>query len=272
MPTVFITGASVGLGKATAILFAQNGWNVIATMRKPEAVPADYSAYSNIKFVKLDVTNLQNIEEVVATTLADTAVDVVVNNAGYGLIGPVEGTSDDVIQAQLNTNLLGVIRVTKAFTPHFRERNAGVFIAITSIGGHVTFPFNALYHSTKWALEGFSESLQFELSRFNIKVKNVAPGGILTEFAHRGAETMVSHEAYTEELNAVTAIFTDPTRRASYSTAEQIAQVVYEAATDGKDQVHYIAGADANALYAGRRQTDPETFRKGIQARFLGSK
>lgn len=271
MPTVFVTGASVGLGKAIAILFAQNGWDVIATMRKPESAEG-FGEYPNISLVKLDVTNLQDIEEVVANTLKKTSVDVVVNNAGYGLIGPVEGTPDETIQLQINTNLLGVIRVTKAFTPHFRERQSGVFIAITSIGGHVTFPFNALYHSTKWALEGFSESLQFELARFNIKVKNVAPGGIATEFAHRAGETAVQHDAYAEDATAVLKAFADPARKAQYSTPETIAQVVYEAATDGKDQVHYIAGVDANALYAGRRQTDPETFRQGIHARFFGSK
>ena len=104
-------------------------------------------------------------------------VDVVFNNAGYGLAGPFEGTSDEQLTAEIETNLVGVLRTTKAFIPPFRERGSGTFITNTSIGGLAIFPFNSVYHATKWGLEGWSESLSHELSKFGIRVKTVAPGG-----------------------------------------------------------------------------------------------
>jgi NAD(P)-dependent dehydrogenase (short-subunit alcohol dehydrogenase family) len=265
----FATGCSSGLGKSVAILFAKNGWNVIATLRRPEA-ETELTEHSNITLQKLDVTDLASIEEAVSQTLERTSVDVVINNAGYGQAGPLEATSDENIQRQLDTNLLGVIRVTKAFTPHFRERNTGVFITITSIGGYVTFPFNSLYHATKFALEGFSESLAFELARFNVLVKTVAPGGIKTEFSNRVGEFLAQHEAYNEDVTKVLAAFTDPSRKSQHSTAEEIAEVVFEAATDGKNQVSYIAGNDAKALHQARLQVGAEAFRANISTRFLG--
>ena len=269
MPTVFITGCSTGLGKATAILFAKNGWDVVATMRKPEN-EKDLTEFANISLVKLDVTDLKNIEDVVANTLAKTSVDVVVNNAGYGQAGAVEATSDEAIQQQLNTNILGVIRVTKAFVPHFRERRSGVFITITSIGGYVTFPFNSLYHTTKWALEGFSDSLQFELSRFNVLVKNVAPGGILTEFANRSLSSWANHDAYAEDMEKILAVYKNFDSWGTLSTAAQIAETIFEAATDGKQQVHYIAGEDAKKYYELRNQIGSEAFRAVVEEQFFG--
>lgn len=265
--TIFITGASSGLGKATAILFANNGWNVLATMRKPEA-ETELTAYPAITLLSLDVTNPDQIQSTVAQVLSQTTVDVVFNNAGYGLAGPLEGTTDAQLVQEINTNLLGVIRVTQAFIPHFRDRQSGLFITTTSIGGLVAFPFNSVYHATKWALEGWSESLAFELSAFGIGVKTVSPGGIKTDFAGRSL-VLASHEAYTEQLGKVMATFADPARQVYYSTAEQIAEVVYEAATDGKHQLRYVAGADAKAAYAQRLQVGDEAFRQAIQERFL---
>jgi len=111
----------------------------------------------------LDVTNLDQIKETTQKAIALGPVDVVFNNAGYGLAGPMEGMADDQITRQLETNLLGVMRVTQAFIKHFREKQSGLFISTTSIGGLVTFPFFSIYHASKWALEGWSESMSFEL-------------------------------------------------------------------------------------------------------------
>lgn len=130
-------------------------------------------------------------------------------------------------------------------------------------------PFNSVYHATKWALEGWSESLSFELSKFGIGVKTVSPGGIKTDFLSRSL-VLADHEAYTEYVNKVLAVYTNPDRQASYSTAEQIADVVYEAATDGKNQLRYVAGEDAKALYAQRQQVGDELFRQGIDTMFFG--
>jgi NAD(P)-dependent dehydrogenase (short-subunit alcohol dehydrogenase family) len=266
--TIFITGASSGLGKAAAKLFVQNGWKVIATMRNP-AAETELTEIENITLLPLDVLDPEQIEATVTHVLATEDVDIVFNNAGYGLTGPFEGTSDEQIVHQLNTNLLGVMRVTKAFIPHFREKKSGLFITTTSIGGLVAFPFNSVYHATKWALEGWSESLHFELSKFGIGIKTVSPGGILTDFAGRSL-TIATHEAYAEPVGKVFATFSNPERRANYSTAEQIAEVVFEAATDGKTQLRYVAGKDAQASYSRRLEVGQEEFMKGVDKTFFG--
>lgn len=266
--TIFITGASTGLGHATAKLFSERGWQVIATMRNP-AQAGDLAALPGVSVLPLDVTDPQQIARTVKEALEKADVDVLFNNAGYGLAGPLEGTTDEQLVRQLDTNLLGVMRVTQAFLPHFRERRGGLIVTTTSIGGLVTFPFNSVYHATKWALEGWSESLAFELRRFGIGVKTVAPGGIRTDFTGRSL-VRTAHEAYSEDLEKTARRFTDPERVKYGSSAEQIAEVVWEAVTDGKTQVRYVAGADAQALYAQRQQVGVEAFREGIRQSFLG--
>lgn len=265
--TIFITGASTGLGNAAARLFAEKGWKVIATMRKPEDGKA-LAAIPNVQVLPLDVTNLTQIEETVKAVLQQGPVDVVLNNAGYGLVGPFEGASDEQLQRQLDTNLLGTMRVTKAFIPHFRERRAGIFIAVTSIGGLVTFPFNSAYHATKWALEGWNESISYELGQFGILCKTVAPGGIKTDFVSRSL-VMSEHPAYKSLVEKVIAAFMDPKQQARGSSAEQIAEVVYTAATDGKSQVRYVAGKDAKMLFRIRRWMGQAMFMKQIRKRFF---
>ena len=265
--TIFITGASTGLGKATAELFAGKGWNVIATMRKPEG--NELEGVKNVSLLPLDVTNTEQIHSTAQKAIDMGSIDVVFNNAGYGLAGPFEGATDEQLVRQLNTNLLGVMRVTQAFIPHFREKQSGLFITTTSIGGLVTLPFNSVYHATKWRLEGWSESLAFELNPHGIGVKTVSPGGIATDFAGRSLD-MTSHEAYNEPIQKVMAVFMDPERQKSYSTAEQIADVVYEAATDGEHRLRYVAGEDAKAMYMQRNAVGDEQFREGIRATFLG--
>ncbi len=264
--TIFITGASSGLGKATAHLFAEKGWNVIATMRHPEK-ETEWSQLKHVTLLPLDVTNVNQITDTVGKALALSDIDIVFNNAGYGLAGPLEGTNDDQLVRQINTNLLGVIRVTQAFIPHFRHRKAGLFISTTSIGGLITFPLNSVYHATKWALEGWSESLAFELNPFGIKVKTVSPGGIKTDFMSRSLD-MGQHDAYNEIQDKVLTEFMRPERADNYSTPEQIAQVVFEAATDEKDQLRYVAGTDAKDLYAQRLAVGDEVFRKGMAQLF----
>lgn len=260
--TIFITGASSGLGKAAALLFADRGWTVIATMRNPAAAP---ELEGKAQVLALDVTDADQIRQVAETVLAAHRVDVVLNNAGYGLAGPFEGATDDDLRRQIDTNLMGVLRVTQAFLPHFRQNQAGTFVTITSVGGHVTFPFNSVYHATKWGLEGWNESLAFELAPFGIRAKTVAPGGILTDFAGRSL-SLTKHPAYDALVQKTMAGFG---KNANRSTAEQIAEAVWEAATDGRDQVHYVAGKDARLLVRLRRWLGVPRFIALIRKRFL---
>jgi len=265
---IFITGASSGLGKAAAELFASKGWHVLATMRNPQKED-ELKKLENITLLPLDVTDTALIKSTVEKAISTGAIDVVFNNAGYGLAGPFEGATDDQIVRQLNTNLLGVMRVTKAFIPHFRERKSGLFITTTSIGGLITLPFNSVYHATKWGLEGWSESLAFELEPFGIGVKTVSPGGIATDFAGRSLD-LTSHKEYDVQMQKALSVFMDPERQKDYSTPEQIAEVVFEAATDGKQKLRYPAGKDAKAWYEQRNLVGDEKFRKGIKEMFFG--
>lgn len=263
--TIFITGTSSGLGKATAKLFSSQGWYVMAAMRNPEN-ETELTNLKNIAIVKLDITNSEEIAETTKKVLQQHAVDVVLNNAGYGLVGPLEALTDDQIIKQINTNLLGTIRVTKEFLPHFRTRKSGLFINITSMFGLIGYPTCSIYAATKFALDGFSESLAYELAHFNIKVKTIAPGGIQTDFAGRSMDGGM-HEAYKTLVEKVSEGYSEE-KASQFSTPNRIAEVIFEAATDNKDQLRYIAGNDAATLYNERIQHGAEKHYLTIKKMF----
>ena len=237
-------------------------------MRSPDK-EKDLATLPNVVLLPLDITDPHQITRAVNDALARGDVDVVFNNAGYGMAGPLEGVTDEQMLRMVHTNLMGPIRVTKAFIPHFRARRAGLFINTTSIGGLITVPFNSMYHATKWALEGWSEAMAFELSQFGIGMKIIEPGGMKTDFFTRSFD-VGRHPDYDALVARVMDAITDPKQLDTYSTPEQIAEVVYEAATDGTDQLRYVAGADAKATYAMRLQLGDEAFRKAMAQQFFG--
>ena len=257
MKTILITGASTGLGKATAKLFQAKGWNVIATMRSPEK-ENELQQLANITLLTLDVTNSEQVQQTVQTAWKLGDIDVVFNNAGYGLVGPVESQAEQQIRAQFDTNFFGTLAVIRAFIPYFRERNRGLFINTTSLCGLVSNPQSAIYNASKWALQGLAESLSYDLAQFKIGIKNVAPGGIKSDFTK--AMQVTEDKAYEATLAKMTEGFQDGTLM-EFTDAEQIAEVVYEAATDEKDQLTYPAGNDAVRLYAKRLAEGPEGYR-----------
>ena len=263
-----MTGTSTGLGRAAAILFADRGWKVIATMRKPEK-ETELTKHDNISLMALDVTDTEQIKETAKAAIALGDIDVVFNNAGYGLAGPFESFSDEQMVRNINTNLLGVLRVTQAFLPHFRMKKSGLFLTTTSVGGSIALPFNSVYHAAKFGVEGWSESMDLELRKIGIGIKTIAPGGIKTDFASRSLD-MSRHEAYEEVFEKVAAVFLDPSRAETYSTPEMIAEVVYEAATDGKDQLRYYAGEDAKGFVKLREELGYQGFRNQIDQMFFG--
>lgn len=190
MKTILITGSSSGIGRATALYFATKGWNVAATMRSPQR-EFELAKLPNVKVYPLDVTRPETIKEAVAAAISDFGgIDVVVNNAGYGGVGIFEAASQEQIERQFGTNVFGVMNVIREILPHFRERKGGTIINVTSVGGIITFPIYSVYHATKWAVEGFAESLQYELKPFNIKVKNIEPGAIKTDFYDRSQDLL----------------------------------------------------------------------------------
>jgi NAD(P)-dependent dehydrogenase (short-subunit alcohol dehydrogenase family) len=227
-------------------------------MRKPE-VDTELNLLENVTLLPLDVTNLQQIQTTTRNALAMGEIDVVFNNAGYALLGALEAITDDQLVRQMETNFLGVVRVTQAFIPYFRERKVGLFITTGSSAGLMGFPVSSIYDASKWALEGWSESLSFELNEFGIGIKTIEPGLVATEI---GAKSVIaSHPAYDTLLGKFQAAITTD----AVSTSEQIAEVVYGAATDGKNTLRYVCGEDAKALYAQRLAVGDEAFREGIK-------
>ncbi|SEB18468.1 SDR family oxidoreductase [Pedobacter hartonius] len=175
--TIFITGTSSGLGKTTAIHFAKQGWNVAATMRAPEK-ETELTQYENVKIFKMDVTNVEQVAETTAQAIAAFGkIDVVVNNAGLGAHGALELVGEKALDGQYNTNVRGPINVIRAFIPHFRANHGGKFINISSYMGFLTaLPMSSLYNMSKFALEGLTEALYYELKPFNIDLHLIEPG------------------------------------------------------------------------------------------------
>lgn len=269
--TILITGASSGIGKATARYFADKGWNVAATMRTPEKT-ADLVETDKLKKFKLDVQNKDELNQAV-TAIIETfgKIDVVLNNAGYGSAGALETATDEQIRRQFEVNFFGLIDVTRAVLPHFRAEKDGLLINVSSIGGLVAFPLFSMYHASKWAVEGLSESLQYELAPLGIKVKIIEPGGVKTDFAGRSLDMFDASNIpdYQPTIERMLGNFTEE-RTASYSTAEQLAEAIYNAATDGTDRLRYVCGADAQQLWQARQQMPVEDFREMIRREMLG--
>jgi NAD(P)-dependent dehydrogenase (short-subunit alcohol dehydrogenase family) len=268
--TLLITGTSTGLGRATAKLFQSKGWNVIATMRTPSN-ESELTQLDHTLVTRLDVQDIPSIESAVDAGIAKFGrIDALVNNAGYGAYGPLEATPLEKIRRQFDVNVLGLLATTQALLPHFRENRSGTIVNISSIGGRMAFPLGTLYHGTKFAVEGLSESLHYELAPLGIHVKVVEPGGIKTDFAGRSFD-FSNDPALTEYQPLVQSLINvmGPLM-AKGSSAEQIASIVYDATTDGTDRLRYEAGEDAVQMLATRRAVDDAAFFAGMKAQFGG--
>lgn len=267
--TVVITGASSGIGKATAKYFAEKGWNVAATMRTPEK-ENELTEIKNINIYKLDVTNQESINNAYEDILKDfKEVDVLVNNAGYSLFGPFELSTDEQVRREFDVNVFGLFNTTRTFLKHFRENKRGTIVNISSLAGKTTMPLISTYHSTKFAVEGFTESLSYELSNFGIKVKLVEPGSVATDFSGRSldyakSETITDYDAYSRHFYE-TALAES---KEIFSEAISVAEVIYEAATDGTDKLRYVAGEDAKQFIALRESQGDETYTLMIKEKF----
>lgn len=259
MPTILITGASSGIGKASALRFQSEGWNVIATMRDP--VGSDLAHLDNVLVTRLDVTDPASIKAAVSAGIDRFgAIDVLLNNAGYGAYGPLEAFSTDRIRRQFDTNVIGLLEVTKAVLPHMRTRRSGTIVNISSIGGQITFPLGALYHGTKFAVEGLSEALHYELEPLGIRVRIVEPGMIKTDFGGRSFDFAMDESLtdYAPTAEAMGRLFG---KLASHPSApEVVADVIWQAANSPDGQLRFRAGQDATDLLDQRKAQDDATF------------
>jgi NADP-dependent 3-hydroxy acid dehydrogenase YdfG len=258
--TILITGASSGIGLATVKLFQQNGWVVLATMRSPDKA-ADLATLPNVHCLPLDVTDGAAIQTTIQTVLHQfSTIDVLLNNAGYALVGPFEACTAEQIQRQFATNVFGLMEVTRALLPHFRVQRSGTIINVASIGGKMAFPLYSPYHASKWAVEGFSDSLQYELEPFNIRVKLIEPGPIKTDFYTRSLD--VATQPGLSAYDRFVAKVMDKLNSAGNagSPPEVTAQVIYRAATDGRDRLRYPAGGNAGFLLLLRKLLPDPVF------------
>ncbi|MFT4769468.1 MAG: NADP-dependent 3-hydroxy acid dehydrogenase YdfG [Glaciecola sp.] len=216
MSSIVITGATAGIGRAAAILLASKKHRVFAAGRDPTALAELDAGYENITALEMDVTDSESVRAAVAKVfdaLDGQAPDVLVNNAGYAVVGPLEAISDDDWEQQFRTNVLGLVRVTKAFVPGMRERRRGRVINVSSVAGKVTVPFFGPYNSTKHAVESISDSLRHELRPHGVDVVVIEPGAVKTRFGSL-EQQQIEHwienaPAYAEQLRTLKAFHHD---------------------------------------------------------------
>jgi NAD(P)-dependent dehydrogenase (short-subunit alcohol dehydrogenase family) len=267
--TVLITGSSTGFGHASAKLFADKGWNVVATMRDV-SVGGDLAGRDNVLITHLDVTEPASIDQAIKTSIEVFGkLDAVINNAGYGQYGIFETIPPNNIQSNFDVNLFGVMNVVRAIVPVFRKQTGGLILNVSSAGGFVGLPSVSIYISTKFALEGFTESLAYELASQNIVVKIVEPGGGDTAFHERASKLTTgdggigSYGPFLERANAALGKLAK-----GMATPEHIAAIIYGAVTDGTNRLRYFAGDDVKPLVEARRKFSDEEYENYMRAQF----
>ena len=266
--TLLITGASSGIGKAAARRFQAEGWNVIATMRSPER-ETELTALDGVLVTRLDVQDVASIGAAVDAGLQRfERIDALLNNAGYGAYGPLEATPLDKVRRQFDVNVMGVLATTQAVLPHLRRQRSGVIVNVSSIGGKITFPLGTLYHGTKFAVEGLSEALHYELLPLGIRVRIVEPGMVKTDFSGRSFD--FSNDPALTEYQPLVGAFMSALgpMAANASHPDRVADVIFRAATDEGDRLRYEAGPDAEQMLGARRASDDAAFIGGMRAQF----
>lgn len=236
MKSILITGTSSGIGETTAQYFLKQGWRVFATARQPEKLGA-WSRTEQVIPLPLDVTEPESVRAAIDDALRIAGrLDVLVNNAGVGLAGPLEAISVEEIESHFQTNLFGSIRMIQEILPVFRKQKQGVIVNVSSVAGRFGVPFLSAYCAGKFALEGLSESLYYELLPLGIRIKLIEPGGVKTRFTQKFSP----HDAYQPNLSTVE----DRMNQASGSTStlpgpERVAEVIFRASVDGNERLRY---------------------------------
>ncbi len=266
---VLITGCSSGFGYLASLTFARSGDRVIATMRNIEGDAAKMLSEKakteqlDITIQKLDVTKQEEIDSIVKfVQFKYGRIDVLVNNAGFGFLGPIMDFSIDEIKEQFETNLFGTFRVIKAITPMMVQQKSGMIINLSSINGLMSFPFFGVYSSSKFALETLTEALRFELNPFNVKVALVEPGSFLTEFANKKKNPQAS-KSEDSPLNNISKNFFEKYEQAgNYAknsflqkllNPQRVVHRIYSISKQNNPRLHHIIGYDAHLYYWGRK-------------------
>ncbi|MFL6410139.1 MAG: SDR family oxidoreductase [Nitrososphaeraceae archaeon] len=279
-----VTGSSTGIGFETSIIFARNGFHTYATMRKLEGGKSEnitnVAKNENIplQVIHLDVDSDHSVLDAVNTIMRERGqIDIVINNAGYALAGPFEETSMEEIRAQFETNFFGAVRVMQAVIPIMRDQKSGKIVNITSMGGRIAVPLDSVYHGTKFALEGLSESLQYELASFGIKIILIEPGAVGSNFwknlkiasktlNHDDNNNNNSYSPYQQIVNNVSESF----RKMEQNTTppSEVAKVILQAVQASSPDFRYIVGKDAAMILEAKRNTTDRDFQNFIGEQF----
>jgi NAD(P)-dependent dehydrogenase (short-subunit alcohol dehydrogenase family) len=272
-----VTGGSSGIGYETSLMLARNGFLTYATMRnlnKSENIKS-IAAKENlpIRITQLDITDDRSVKNAILSIAAEAGrIDVLVNNAGYGLNGAFEDLSMDEIKAQYETNVFGLIRTTQAVLPTMRKQKSGTIVNISSgvvaMGG---MPGASAYVSTKFAIEGLSKSMAYELEPFGIKIVLIEPGVIRTNLYNNGVIAKKSQDPnspYSQIMQKMAAGFEAMVKNSS--SADVVARVVLKAITDENPSLMYFAGEDAETLMQAKRSMSDEEFYKMMKQNLIG--
>jgi len=260
--TAIVTGASSGIGRASAEALTRAGYRVFGTSRRPGA-----ETRGGVTMLACDVTDDGSVADLVATVLARAgSIDLLVNNAGIGMVGGAEESSVSQVQALFDVNLFGVVRMTNAVLPAMRARGRGRIVNMGSILGVIPAPYSAHYSAVKHALEGYSESLDHEVRAFGIRVSVIEPAFVRTVFDQNGVEPDLPIAAYDQARAGVKALL-----EAVMPTAdlpEVVARVVVGAATDPRPKRRYTAGKAARQVSMLRRFVPADLFDKSLRKQF----
>ncbi len=272
--TILITGATAGIGRHAALYFAGRGYRVIASGRNEKALEALRAEASGLETVRLDVTDSASIAEAAAQIdrlTAGQGVDVLINNAGYGLGGAMAEITDEDLRAQFETNVFGLMAVTRAFLPAMRRRGSGRILNVSSVGGRVTFPLFGAYHGTKYAVEAMSDALRMELRPFGIKVVLIEPGPIKTEFSQRSFDLVSRYDKPGSPYAPVYAKAGQIKAMADKQSVspEKVARVMERAIRRRSPRARYVAPF-SSSLMLGVLSRLPTGFRDWLMTKILG--
>ncbi len=261
---VLITGASSGMGREAAIMLADRGHKVYAGARRVDRME-DLSDHG-ITAVEMDVTSSNDNERVVDQIIdSEGRIDVLINNAGFGLYGPVEEIPLEDARYQFDVNLFGLAELTQLVLPHMREAGSGRIVNVSSVGGKVYTPLGAWYHATKHALEGWSDCLRIETAPFNIQVVLIKPGAIRTEFGQvtgAGLGKYAEGSAYMALIEPFIKMMINPRMAERGTDAKVLAEVFVEAATTAKPKRRYVKGALARPVIFIRKWLGDSTYER----------
>jgi len=272
-----VTGSSSGIGFETAILLARSGYHTYASMRniKKSKKITDMAEKKNLslQFVELDVNNDNSVKDAIDKIVREkNRIDVLVNNAGYGLFGSLEDMSLEEIKSQFETNFFGVIRVIQNSLPIMRKQQGGGFIVnISSVGGRMSVPVLSAYNSTKFALEGMSESLSYELEPFGIRVVIIEPGFIRTNIMNSSIlskKSQVPNSPYFSLTQKVAKHFNSMVNDPSSTHPEEVAKTILKAITSESQQLRYTVGNDANLIIQAKKTMLDSDFENLIKKQF----